>query len=100
MSSHIFIRCVNITDAMSRKAKTPDKEVLFRARGSHSLASLSLMSAGEICVCFLVEILKTNRRSADTSRTCDALESSTRGAKASGCTTTSSNPTTRTPREF
>ena len=62
MSSHIFIRCVSITDAMSRKAKnTGQGSAVSRARRSHSLASLSLMGAGEICVCFLVEILKTNQ---------------------------------------
>lgn len=62
MSSHIFIRCVNIMGAMSRKAKTPDKEVLFRALADRTrLRLLSLMGAGEICVCFLVEILKTNQ---------------------------------------
>jgi ArsR family transcriptional regulator, arsenate/arsenite/antimonite-responsive transcriptional repressor len=47
---------------MSRKAKTPDKELFFRALADRTrLRLLSLMGAGEICVCFLVEILKTNQ---------------------------------------
>lgn len=62
MSSHIFIRCVNMRVAMSRKAKTPDKELLFSALADRTrLRILSLMGAGEMCVCFLVEILKTNQ---------------------------------------
>jgi ArsR family transcriptional regulator len=47
---------------MSRKPKIPDKELFFRALADRTrLRLLSLMGAGEICVCFLVEILKTNQ---------------------------------------
>jgi ArsR family transcriptional regulator, arsenate/arsenite/antimonite-responsive transcriptional repressor len=47
---------------MSRKAKTLDKELFFRALADRTrLRLLSLMGAGEICVCFFVEILKTNQ---------------------------------------
>jgi ArsR family transcriptional regulator len=47
---------------MSRKAGVPDKELFFRALADRTrLRLLSLMGAGEICVCFLVEILKTNQ---------------------------------------
>jgi ArsR family transcriptional regulator len=47
---------------MTRKAQIPDKELFFRALADRTrLRLLSLMGAGEICVCFLVEILKTNQ---------------------------------------
>lgn len=47
---------------MNRKAKTPEKELFFRALADRTrLRLLSLMGAGEICVCFLVEVLKTNQ---------------------------------------
>jgi ArsR family transcriptional regulator len=47
---------------MSRQAKILDKELFFRALADRTrLRLLSLMGPGEICVCFLVEILKTNQ---------------------------------------
>lgn len=47
---------------MIRKAKTFDKELFFRALADRTrLRVLNLMGAGEICVCFFVEILKTNQ---------------------------------------
>ena len=47
---------------MTRKAKTFDKELFFRALAdSTRLRVLNLMGTGEICVCFFVEILKTNQ---------------------------------------
>lgn len=62
MSRHIFVPCVKMFIVMSKKPKTPDKELFFRALADRTrLRLLSLMGAGEICVCFLVEILKTNQ---------------------------------------
>lgn len=62
MSRRILIGCVNIPTVMSRKPKIPDKELFFRALADRTrLRVLSLMGAGEICVCFLVEVLKTNQ---------------------------------------
>ncbi len=47
---------------MRQKSKTIDKEVLFRALADRTrLRLLNLMSGGEVCVCFFVEILKTNQ---------------------------------------
>ena len=47
---------------MTRKAKTFDKELFFRALADRTrLRLLNLMGTGEICVCFFVEILKTNQ---------------------------------------
>jgi ArsR family transcriptional regulator len=47
---------------MIRKAKTFDKELFFRALADRTrLRVLNLMGAGEVCVCFFVEILKTNQ---------------------------------------
>lgn len=44
------------------KQKTIDKELFFRALADRTrLRLLHLMGAEEICVCFLVEILKTNQ---------------------------------------
>src|SRR5215204_4596119 len=47
---------------MAGKATTFDKELFFRALADRTrLRLLSLMGADEICVCFFVEILKTNQ---------------------------------------
>jgi ArsR family transcriptional regulator len=47
---------------MSRKAKSFDKELFFRALADRTrLRLLNLMQADEVCVCFFVEILKTNQ---------------------------------------
>jgi ArsR family transcriptional regulator len=47
---------------MSRKAKTFDKELFFRALADRTrLRLLNLMGTDEVCVCFFVEILKTNQ---------------------------------------
>lgn len=47
---------------MSRKPKTFDKELFFRALADRTrLRLLNLMSTDEVCVCFFVEILKTNQ---------------------------------------
>src|SRR5215213_5205648 len=47
---------------MAGKAKTFDKELFFRALADRTrLRLLSVMGADEICVCFFVEILKTNQ---------------------------------------
>src|SRR4026207_464870 len=51
-----------IRAGMTRKAKTFDKELFFRALADRTrLRLLNLMGTGEICVCFFVEILKTNQ---------------------------------------
>lgn len=47
---------------MSRRAKTFDKELFFRVLADRTrLRLLNLMRTDEVCVCFLVEILKTNQ---------------------------------------
>jgi ArsR family transcriptional regulator len=47
---------------MSKKAKSFDKELFFRALADRTrLRLLNLMQADEVCVCFFVEILKTNQ---------------------------------------
>src|SRR5919198_6130696 len=47
---------------MSAKQKTFDQELFFRALADRTrLRLLNLMGADEVCVCFFVEILKTNQ---------------------------------------
>ena len=47
---------------MSKKAKEFDKELFFRALADHTrLRLLNLLRSDEVCVCFFVEILKTNQ---------------------------------------
>ncbi|HEX3247984.1 MAG TPA: metalloregulator ArsR/SmtB family transcription factor [Pyrinomonadaceae bacterium] len=47
---------------MSRKGRVFDKELFFRALADRTrLRLLNLMGAEEVCVCFFVEILKTNQ---------------------------------------
>lgn len=47
---------------MSRKAKSFDKELFFRALADRTrLRLLNLMGADEVCVCFFVEIIQTNQ---------------------------------------
>lgn len=47
---------------MSKTAKTFDKEVFFSALADRTrLRLLNLMRNDEVCVCFFVEILKTNQ---------------------------------------
>lgn len=48
--------------AMSKKSKGFDKELFFRALADRTrLRLLNLMRTDEVCVCFFVEILKTNQ---------------------------------------
>ena len=47
---------------MSGKQKAFDKELFFRALADRTrLRLLNLMGSDEVCVCFFVEILKTNQ---------------------------------------
>ena len=47
---------------MSKTAKPLDKELFFRALADRTrLRLLNLMGNDEVCVCFFVEILKTNQ---------------------------------------
>src|SRR5215213_3637733 len=47
---------------MAGKPKTFDKELFFRALADRTrLRLLNLMAGDEVCVCFFVEILKTNQ---------------------------------------
>jgi ArsR family transcriptional regulator, arsenate/arsenite/antimonite-responsive transcriptional repressor len=47
---------------MARRTKSSDKELFFRALADRTrLRLLNLMQADEVCVCFFVEILKTNQ---------------------------------------
>lgn len=53
--------CVRMR-GMNRKARVFDKELFFRALADRTrLRLLNLMGAEEVCVCFFVEILKTNQ---------------------------------------
>ena len=53
--------CVRMRD-MSRKTRGFDKELFFRALADRTrLRLLNLMRTEEVCVCFFVEILKTNQ---------------------------------------
>ena len=53
---------VKISNRMTRKPKTFDMELFFRALADRTrLRLLHLMGADEVCVCFFVEILKTNQ---------------------------------------
>lgn len=47
---------------MTGKSKTLDKELFFRALADRTrLRLINLMGSDEVCVCFFVEILKTNQ---------------------------------------
>ena len=47
---------------MTVKTKTFDKELFFRALADRTrLRLINLMGSDEVCVCFFVEILKTNQ---------------------------------------
>lgn len=47
---------------MNRKAKAFDKELFFRALADRTrLRLLNLLRSDEVCVCFFVEVLKTNQ---------------------------------------
>ena len=47
---------------MSRKSRSFDKELFFRALADRTrLRLLNLMQSEEVCVCFFVEVLKTNQ---------------------------------------
>ncbi len=47
---------------MSKSARTIDKDIFFRALADRTrLRLLHLMGEDEVCVCFFVEILKTNQ---------------------------------------
>lgn len=47
---------------MTKKPKTFDKELFFRALADRTrLRLLNLLGGDEVCVCFFVEILKTNQ---------------------------------------
>ena len=47
---------------MSKKVRVFDKELFFRALADRTrLRLLNLMGTEEVCVCFFVEILKTNQ---------------------------------------
>ena len=54
--------CAKIGIIMSKTGKNIDKEAFFRARADRTrLRLLNLIRADEVCVCFFVEILKTNQ---------------------------------------
>lgn len=54
--------CGKIRAVMTTRSKTFDKELFFRALADRTrLRLLNLMGADEVCVCFFVEILKTNQ---------------------------------------
>ena len=54
--------CDKIRDGMGTKQKAFDKELFFRALADRTrLRLLNLMGSDEVCVCFFVEILRTNQ---------------------------------------
>ena len=53
---------VNMPGSMTRKDKTFDRELFFRALAdSTRLRIINLIGDQEVCVCYFVEILKTNQ---------------------------------------
>ena len=61
LSSHISKNCVRLDD-MGGIAKKIDQELFFKALADRTrLRLLNLMRGDEVCVCFFVEILKTNQ---------------------------------------
>ena len=60
MSRHMCNRARILS--MTRKSKDFDKELFFRTLADRTrLRLLNLMRTDEVCVCFFVEILKTNQ---------------------------------------
>src|SRR5215467_14868959 len=60
MSNHVKMRSVR--SLMTKKPGSFDKELFFRALADRTrLRLLNLMGRDEVCVCFFVEILKTNQ---------------------------------------
>lgn len=54
--------CVKMGPAMSQRGKALDRDLFFRALADRTrLRILNLMRSEEVCVCFFVEILKTNQ---------------------------------------
>lgn len=54
--------CVMISGVMTRKEKPFDRELFFRALADPTrLRIINLIGNQEVCVCFFVEILKTNQ---------------------------------------
>jgi ArsR family transcriptional regulator len=54
--------CAKVSSSMSKRTKSFDKEEFFRALADRTrLRLLNLMRRDEVCVCFFVEILKTNQ---------------------------------------
>jgi len=54
--------CVIIPHVMTRKEKAFDREMFFRALADPTrLRIINLIGDQEVCVCFFVEILKTNQ---------------------------------------
>ena len=61
MSRRIFTSYARMA-RMNRKTKVFDKELFFRALADRTrLRLLNLMRNDEVCVCFFVEVLKTNQ---------------------------------------
>jgi ArsR family transcriptional regulator len=61
MSRHICL-CVVILGVMNKNSGSFDKEIFFSALADRTrLRLLNLMRGDEVCVCFFVEILKTNQ---------------------------------------
>jgi ArsR family transcriptional regulator len=61
MSSHILDVCYDVA-GMTKRTKSFDKELFFKALADRTrLRLLNLMRTDEVCVCFFVEILKTNQ---------------------------------------
>jgi ArsR family transcriptional regulator, arsenate/arsenite/antimonite-responsive transcriptional repressor len=58
----VYRKCVNMPAVMAKNSKTFDKEAFFSALADRTrLRLLNLMRSDEVCVCFFVEILKTNQ---------------------------------------
>ena len=57
-----YVFCVIIPRVMTRKEKPFDRELFFRALADETrLRIINLLENQEVCVCFFVEILKTNQ---------------------------------------
>lgn len=56
------IRCGTIHAGMDKQTRTFNKEAFFRALADRTrLRLLNLLGSDEVCVCFFVEVLKTNQ---------------------------------------
>ena len=58
----MLVSCARISVVMGNETEVKDKELFFSALADRTrLRLLNLMGSDEVCVCFFVEVLKTNQ---------------------------------------